>query len=124
MCQQPRTPTSCLKWCGKRVEISSTATAHAMRQIYQAGGWPAYLLGGWFHSTQIASYKKTARGSAPCGTRRTRRPPRRDEETSRRCPTGFDAELSAHRPGANQYNNPFSDEIALFETSEGRVAAC
>ena len=27
--------------------------------------------------------------------------------------------LSRYQPGANRYNNPFSDEIALFETAEG-----
>ena len=33
--------------------------------------------------------------------------------------TGFNAGFPSFKPGANKYGNPFSDEIALFETAEG-----
>ena len=32
---------------------------------------------------------------------------------------GFNAGFNAYKPGANKYDNPFSDEVALFETTEG-----
>lgn len=32
---------------------------------------------------------------------------------------GFRGKLGAFQPGANKYNNPFTDEVALFQTSEG-----
>jgi hypothetical protein len=32
---------------------------------------------------------------------------------------GFNAGFSAYKTGANKYNNPFTDEIAMFKTSEG-----
>jgi hypothetical protein len=36
--------------------------------------------------------------------------------------TGFRGALEAYRPGANAYNNPFADEFAMFETSEGGIS--
>ncbi len=32
---------------------------------------------------------------------------------------GSNAGYAPYQPGANRYNNPFTDEIALFQTSEG-----
>jgi hypothetical protein len=40
---------------------------------------------------------------------------------------GYRGGFPAYRPGANRYNNPFTDEIALFQTSEGgasRMCMC
>jgi hypothetical protein len=32
---------------------------------------------------------------------------------------GFNAGFKAYLPGSNRYDNPFTDEVALFKTSEG-----
>jgi hypothetical protein len=32
---------------------------------------------------------------------------------------GFNSGIASYAPGANKYNNPFTDEVALFKTSEG-----
>lgn len=102
------------------------ADCHAMRQIYRAGGFGklVYSEGEYFHfsPTPIPSFNGWRIGAPPLwypthstayyvgvtGGRFT-------------CVScgGFDAGLPANKPGANQYNNPYSDEIALFQTSEG-----
>lgn len=105
------------------------ADCHAMRHIYRAGGFGklVYSEGEYFHfsPTPIPSFNGWRIGAPPLwypthstayyvgvtGGRFT-------------CVScgGFDAGLPANKPGANQYNNPYSDEIALFQTSEGGVS--
>lgn len=99
---------------------------YAMRRIYHAGGFGRiiYSEGEYFHysATPIPSFNGWRVGSPPLwypthstayciGVTGKR-------YTSVSC-RGFDAGFDDHKPGANRYNNPFSDEVALFETSEG-----
>jgi len=99
---------------------------HAMRQIYRAGGFGrlVYSEGEYYHycPTPIDSYRGWRIGCPPLwypthstayyvGVTGKR-------FTSVSC-LGFKADLPAFRPGANRYENPFTDEIALFQTSEG-----
>jgi predicted dehydrogenase len=99
---------------------------HAMRQIYRAGGFGRliYSEGEYYHfsPTPIASFKEWRVGLPPLwypthstayyiGVTGKR-------FTSVSC-FGFNAGFPECRPGANKYNNPFSDEVALFQTSEG-----
>jgi predicted dehydrogenase len=105
------------------------AACHAMRTIYRAGGFGrlVYSEGEYFHyvTAPIDSYKNWRVGSPPLwypthstayyvGVTGQR-------FTSVSC-TGFRGALEAYRPGANAYNNPFSDEFAMFETSEGGIS--
>lgn len=105
------------------------APCYAMRQIYKAGGFGrlVYSEGEYFHysPTPIGSFKEWRTGSPPLwypthstayyvGVTRRR-------FTSVSC-LGFRGNFAAFRPGANRYQNPFTDEIALFETSEGGVS--
>jgi predicted dehydrogenase len=105
------------------------AACHAMRQIYMAGGFGrlVYSEGEYFHylPTPIDSFKNWRAGSPPLwypthatayyvGVTRQR-------FTSVSC-AGFRGKFDAFQPGANQYQNPFTDEFALFQTSEGGVA--
>ena len=102
------------------------ADCYAMRQIYQAEGFGrlVYSEGEYyhFHSHQIGSYKNWRVGSVPLWypTHSTAYYVGVTDKpfTSVSC-TGSDAGFPAHRPGANQYNNTFTDQIALFETAEG-----
>lgn len=102
------------------------ADCYAMRQIYRAGGFGrlVYSEGEYYHygPTPLDSYKGWRIGSPPLwypthstayyvGVTNKR-------YTSVSC-VGFDAGFAAYKPGANQYNNRFSDEVALFRTSEG-----
>ena len=102
------------------------AECYAMRQVYRAGGLGriVYSEGEYFHycPTPIDSYKGWRIGLPPLwypthatayyvGVTGKR-------FTSVSC-GGFRAGLPAFQPGGNRYNNPFTDEIALFETSEG-----
>ncbi len=99
---------------------------YAMRQIYQAGGFGRliYSEGEYYHygPTPLGSYKKWRTGSPPLwypthstayyvGVTGKR-------FTSVSC-VGSSAGFDAYKPGANKYNNQFTDEVALFETSEG-----
>lgn len=99
---------------------------YAMRQIYQAGGFGrlVYSEGEYyhFHSHQIGSYKNWRVGAIPLwypthstayyvGV--TGKP-----FTSVSC-TGSSAGFDAWKDGNNQYNNTFTDQIALYETAEG-----
>jgi predicted dehydrogenase len=102
------------------------ADCYGMRQIYNAGrfGRIIYSEGEYFHysATPIDSYKGWRIGMPPLwypthstayyvgvtGKRFTRVS----------C-VGFNAGFPAYKPGANKYNNPFTDEVALFKTSEG-----
>ncbi len=99
---------------------------YAMRQLYHAGGFGrlVYSEGEYYHycPTPIDSYKGWRIGCPPLwypthstayyiGVTGKR-------FTSVSC-LGFKADLPAFKPGANKYDNPFTDEIALFQTSEG-----
>ena len=98
----------------------------AMRRIYEAGGFGRliYTEGEYYHysPTPIPSFKGWRVGMPPLwypthstayhvgvsGGRFTRVS----------C-IGSDAGFDAFKPGANPYDNRFSDEVALFETSDG-----
>jgi predicted dehydrogenase len=97
-----------------------------MRQIYNAGGFGRliYSEGEYYHysATPIDSYKGWRIGMPPLwypthstayyvGVTGKR-------FTSVSC-IGFNAGFDAYKPGANKYDNHFTDEVALLETSEG-----
>ena len=99
---------------------------YAMRRIYQAGGFGRliYSEGEYYHYrvTLIDSYKGWRIGMPPLwypthstayyvGVTGKR-------FTSVSC-IGFSADFDAYKPGGNKYNNRFTDEVALFKTSEG-----
>ena len=110
------------------------AACHGMRQIYRAGGFGrlVYSEGEYYHfcPEPIASYKGWRVGLPPqwypthstayyVGVTGKR-------FTSVSC-GGFRGKIAHCQPDANAYKNPFSDEIALFRTSEGgtsRMAVC
>jgi len=115
---------------GLKYMMAETSCFHedcyAMRQIYHAGGFGRLLFseGEYYHysPTPIPSYKEWRVGLPPLwypthstayyiGTTGKR-------FTSVSC-VGFNAGYPAFGPGANKYDNPFSDEIAMFQTSEG-----
>jgi predicted dehydrogenase len=102
------------------------ADCYGMRQIYRAGGFGrlVYSEGEYFHysAAPIPSFKEWRVGMPPLwypthstayyvGVTGKR-------FTSVSC-VGFNAGFDAYKPGANRYDNHFSDEMALFETSEG-----
>ena len=107
---------------------------YGMRQVYRAGGFGklVYSEGEYFHycPTPIPSFKGWRIGLPPqwypthstayyVGVTGKR-------FTSVSC-VGFRGRIEAFGPGANRYDNPFTDEIALFQTSEGaasRMAVC
>jgi len=99
---------------------------YAMRQIYQAGGFGKliYSEGEYYHyhSKPIGSYKDWRVGFVPLWypTHSTAYYVGVTDKpfTSVSC-TGFDAGFASHRPGANAYDNLFTDQVALFETAEG-----
>jgi len=99
---------------------------YAMRQVFRAGGFGRviYSEGEYYHysPTPIPSFRNWRTGSPPLwypthstayyiGVTGGR-------YTSVSC-NGFNADYEAFKPGANVYENPFTDEIALFRTSEG-----
>ena len=105
---------------------SFRADCYGMRKIYQAGGFGRliYSEGEYYHyhATPIGSFKGWRIGMPPLwypthstayyvGVTGKR-------FTSVSC-VGFNAGFSAYQPGANKYNNSFTDEIAMFKTSEG-----
>ncbi|MHC4586254.1 MAG: Gfo/Idh/MocA family protein [Planctomycetota bacterium] len=102
------------------------ADCYGMRKIYEAGGFGrlVYSEGEYYHyhSKPIGSFKGWRIGMPPLwypthstayyvGVTAKR-------FTSVSC-IGFNAGFQAYRPGANRYDNPFTDEVALFKTSEG-----
>ena len=99
---------------------------YAMRQIYRAGGFGRLVFseGEYYHFSEkpIDSFKGWRIGLPPLWypTHSTAYYIGVTDKrfTSVSC-IGFDAGLPDCRPGGNKYNNPFSDEVALFETSEG-----
>ncbi len=105
------------------------ASCHAMRTIYRAGGFGrlVYSEGEYYHHsvTPIDSYKNWRVGPPPIwypthstafyvGVTGGR-------FTSVSC-LGFRGKSPWHQPGGNAYHNPFADEFAFFETSEGGVS--
>jgi predicted dehydrogenase len=105
------------------------AACHAMRQVYRAGGFGrvVYSEGEYFHycPEPIPSYKDWRVGCPPLwypthstayyvGVTGQR-------FTSVSC-AGFRGKFPVFQPGANRYGNPFTDEVALFETSEGGIS--
>lgn len=105
------------------------ASCHAMRTIYRAGGFGklVYSEGEYYHYTTepIASFRNWRVGGPPLwypthstafyvGVTGQR-------FTSVSC-LGFRGTRPQHQPGGNAYGNPFADEIALFETTEGGVS--
>lgn len=105
------------------------ADCHAMRTIYRAGGFGrlVYSEGEYYHhsTTPIDSYKHWRVGGPPLwypthstayyvGVTGGR-------FTSVSC-LGFRGTKPWHQPGGNAYDNPFADEFACFETSEGGVS--
>jgi predicted dehydrogenase len=105
---------------------SFRANCYAMRQIYQAGGFGrlVYSEGEYYHyhSHQIGSYKGWRIGSIPLWypTHSTAYYVGVTDKpfTTVSC-TGSNAGFDSYNPEDNRYNNPFSDEVALFETAEG-----
>ncbi len=102
---------------------------YAMRQIYQAGGFGKliYTEGEYYHyhSQPIGSYKNWRVGSVPLWypTHATAYYVGVTDKPfiSVSC-TGSNAGYPEWQPGANQYNNIFTDQIALFQTAEGGAA--
>jgi predicted dehydrogenase len=105
------------------------ASCHAMRTIYQAGGFGrlVYSEGEYYHhsATPIDSYRNWRLGGPPIwypthstayyvGVTGKR-------FTSVSC-LGFRSPRPLYQPGGNAYGNPFADEFAFFETSEGGVS--
>ena len=101
------------------------ADCYGMRQIYHAGGFGriVYSEGEYYHylAKPIGSYKNWRVGSPPLwypthstayyiGVTGKR-------FTSVSC-LGSSADFPHYKPGANRYNNTFTDEVALFRTSE------
>jgi len=105
------------------------ANCYAMRQIYNAGGFGKliYSEGEYYHyhSQPIGSFRNWRKGMPPLwypthstayyvGVTGGRL-------TSVSC-AGFKADFDVYQPGANKYGNEITDEIALFDTSEGGVS--
>ena len=102
------------------------AACHAMRTIYRAGGFGrlVYSEGEYFHHspTPIDSYKNWRIGCPPLWYP-THSTAYYVGVTGHRFTSvsavGFRGAFDAFQPGANAYHNPFTDEFAMFETSEG-----
>jgi hypothetical protein len=102
------------------------ADCYGMRKIYEAGGFGrlVYSEGEYYHyhATPIDSFKGWRIGMPPLWypTHSTAYyvGVTSKQFTSVSC-IGFNAGFRAYRPGANKYNNRFTDEVALFKTSEG-----
>ncbi|MBE0537314.1 MAG: Gfo/Idh/MocA family oxidoreductase [Phycisphaerae bacterium] len=105
---------------------SFRADCYAMRQMYRAGGFGrlVYSEGEYYHyrPTPIDSFNGWRLGMPPLwypthatayyvGVTGGRL-------TAVSC-VGFGAGFDDFKPGANRYGNQFTDEVALFETSEG-----
>ena len=127
-----------VKKTGLKYQMAETSSfrndCYAMRQVYQAGGFGKliYSEGEYYHygPKPLPSYKGWRTGCPPLwypthstayyvGVTGKR-------FTSVSC-GGFDSGFDAYKPGANKYKNAFSDEVALFQTSEGgmsRILMC
>ena len=108
---------------------SFRADCWAMHQIYQAGGFGrlVYSEGEYFHymPKPLPSFKAWRTGSPPLWYP-THSTAYYVGVTGKRFVSvscgGFRAGFAACKPGANRYKNEFTDEIALFQTSEGGVS--
>jgi predicted dehydrogenase len=97
-----------------------------MRQIYKAGGFGRliYSEGEYYHyrATPIDSYKGWRIGMPPLWYP-THSTAYYVGVTGKRFASvsciGLNAGFDAYKSGANKYDNHFTDEVALFETSEG-----
>ncbi|MBL7037677.1 MAG: Gfo/Idh/MocA family oxidoreductase [Pirellulaceae bacterium] len=120
-----------VKTTGKKYMMFETSCyrpdCYAMRQIYMAGGFGrlVYSEGEYYHyhgDGSLPSYKEWRKGIPPLWypTHSTAYYVGVTDKTftSVSC-VGFQSGTSDFRPGANRYGNLFTDEIALFETSEG-----
>jgi len=102
------------------------ADCYGMRTIYKTGGFGrlVYSEGEYYHyhATPIDSFKGWRIGMPPLWYP-THSTAYYVGVTSKRFTSvsciGFNAGFQAYRPGANKYNNRFTDEVALFKTSEG-----
>ncbi|KPK38839.1 MAG: oxidoreductase [Phycisphaerae bacterium SG8_4] len=99
---------------------------YAMREVYRAGGFGRliYSEGEYyhFHSKQIGSFKGWRIGLPPLWYP-THSTAYYVGVTGKRFTSvfccGSNCGIPSYEPGANKYNNPFTDEVALFKTSEG-----
>jgi predicted dehydrogenase len=102
------------------------ADCYGMRTIYKAGGFGrlVYSEGEYYHyhATPIDSFKGWRIGMPPLWYP-THSTAYYVGVTSKRFTSvsciGFNAGFQTYQPGANKYNNRFTDEVALFKTSEG-----
>jgi predicted dehydrogenase len=102
------------------------AECHAMRVLYHAGGFGrlVYSEGEYFHHspTAIPSFREWRTGFPPLWYP-THSTAYYVGVTGKRYTSvsaiGFRGSYPDYQPGANRYENPFTDEMALFHTSEG-----
>jgi predicted dehydrogenase len=102
------------------------ADCYGMRKIYEARGFGklVYSEGEYYHyhAKPIDSFKGWRIGMPPLWYP-THSTAYYVSVTSKRFTSvsciGFNAGFDAYKPGANRYNNRFTDEVALFKTSEG-----
>jgi predicted dehydrogenase len=102
------------------------AACHAMRVLYRAGGFGrlVYSEGEYFHHspTPIPSFRDWRVGFPPLWYP-THSTAYYVGVTGKRflsvSALGFRGSYAAFQSGANRYDNPFTDEYALFHTSEG-----
>jgi len=102
---------------------------YAMRQIYQAGGFGRliYSEGEYYHygPRPLPSYKGWRVGCPPLWYP-THSTAYYVSVTGKRFTAvscgGFRGGFDAYKPGANKYKNEFTDEVALFQTSEGGMS--
>jgi predicted dehydrogenase len=110
------------------------AACHAMRVLYRAGGFGriVYSEGEYFHHSPepIPSFKDWRIGCPPLWYP-THSTAYYVGVTGKRFTSvsalGFRGNHAAYQPGANRYENPFTDEIAMFQTSErgaSRMCMC
>jgi len=119
-----------VKKTGLRYMMAETSffrpDCYAMRQVYGAGGLGrlVYSEGEYYHylAQPIGSYKEWRLGSPPLWYP-THSTAYYVGVTGKRLTAvscaGFRGTFPQNQPGANQYNNPMTDEIALFQTSDG-----
>ncbi|GAG47093.1 unnamed protein product, partial [marine sediment metagenome] len=108
---------------------SFRADCYAMRQIYQAGGFGKliYSEGEYYHygPKPLPSYKGWRVGCPPLWYP-THSTAYYVSVTGKRFTAvscgGFRGGFDAYKPGANKYKNAFTDEVALFQTSEGGMS--
>lgn len=108
---------------------SFRADCYAMRQIYQAGGFGKliYSEGEYYHygPKPLPSYKGWRVGCPPLWYP-THSTAYYVSVTGKRFTAvscgGFRGGFDAYKPGANRYKNEFTDEVALFQTSEGGMS--